>query len=179
MRRTSLLVALVATISCQDQGVEPVPFDGEGTVAFAAGGIPLHADVDFGSPDGAVGSDFAPGHDQSGHASDKVRPRMTLIRAGGSVTFTLYPIHQAAVYAPGVGPEDIDTSEVEQIPVLPFLTRITDDTNRIALSPGQAFGVQTWTTPEGTFDEPGMYLVICTTTVHFVDLDMYSWVLVK
>jgi hypothetical protein len=36
-----------------------------------------------------------------------------------------------------------------------------------------------WTTPPGTFDQPGTYLVICTTQVHFLFAKMYGWVIVK
>jgi hypothetical protein len=102
-----------------------------------------------------------------------------VIQAGGSVTFEIYPLHQPAVYAPGTRPEDIDTGETEPIPVLPALTRITDSTNRLALAPDQTFTEKEWTTPPGTFNEPGRYLVICATTVHFVGANMHMWVIVK
>jgi len=36
-----------------------------------------------------------------------------------------------------------------------------------------------WTTPPGTFEEPGIYLVICTTLEHFEEAKMYGWVIVK
>jgi plastocyanin len=127
-----------------------------------------------------VGTDFGPAtHDGSFHAFDKIRPATVVIQAGGSVTFEVYPLQQPAVYAPGTGPEDIDTEDTEEIPVLPVLTRITDATNRIALGPDQSFTEAEWTTPPGTFDELGRYLVICDTTVHFVEANMYAWVIVK
>jgi hypothetical protein len=95
------------------------------------------------------------------------------------VTFEIYPLHQPAVYAPGTRPTDIDVTQTEPIPVLPVLSRITDAANRLAVGPDQAFVEQEWTTPPGTFDQPGRYLVICATTVHFVEAHMYAWVIVK
>jgi hypothetical protein len=59
--------------------------------------------------------------------------------------------------------------------------RIEDPEGRVALGPPQpppgAEEIE-WTTPPGTFDEPGRYLVICTTRVHFVEAKMYGWVIV-
>jgi hypothetical protein len=36
-----------------------------------------------------------------------------------------------------------------------------------------------WTSPAGTFDQPGTYLVICAIVPHFVEAKMYAWVVVK
>ena len=41
------------------------------------------------------------GHDQSFHASDKMVPRTVVISQGGSVTFSITPPHQLAIYGPG------------------------------------------------------------------------------
>jgi hypothetical protein len=82
------------------------------------------------------------------------------------------------VFEPGTVPGDIDTSQTEPIPNFPGLTRITYSDGRLALAPDQPLVETEWETPDGTFDEPGRYLVICTTTVHFVQSNMYAWVIV-
>ena len=51
--------------------------------------------------------------------------------------------------------------------------------NRVALSPGATCEHKEWTTPAGTFDQRGRYLIICTTAPHFVEADMFGWVIVK
>ena len=81
----------------------------------------------------------------------------------------IYPLHQPAVFAPGTRPDDVDISVTEPIPVFPALDRIVvvDDPALIALAPDQTLNEKEWTTPPGTFDEPGQYLVICTTFVRF------------
>ena len=147
--------------------------------ALDVAGVPLEAEFEFGIEEGKVGSNFEETHDRSFHAVDKVRPRTVTIAQGGSVEFEIYPEHQPAIYEPGTRPEDIDTSQTEPIPLFPDLVRITDDDGRIALAPDQSLEEKEWTTPPGTFDEPGKYLVICTTLVHFVEANMYAWVIVK
>jgi plastocyanin len=57
--------------------------------------------------------------------------------------------------------------------------RINDPNGRVALAPAQALTAHSWTTPPGTFDQPGRYLVICTTLPHFAVNNMYGWVIVK
>ena len=180
MKKALLPTLLLFVLSCQDRPSDPLTPNVDGTAAFATGGIPLEAEVEFGIEEGSVGTNFDPAvHDRSFHAFDKIRPGTVVIQVGGSVTFEVYPLHQPAVYDRGTRPEDIDTDETEPIPVLPALTRITDSTNRLALAPDQTFTEKEWTTPPGTFDEPGKYLVICATTVHFVGANMCMWVIVK
>ena len=137
------------------------------------------AEFEFGIEEGKVGSNFEETHDRSFHAVDKIRTKTVTIARGGSVEFEIYPEHQPAIYEPGTRPEDIDTSQTEPIPLFPDLVRITDDDGRIALAPDQSLEEKEWTSPPGTFDEPGKYLVICTTLVHFVEANMYAWVIVK
>jgi hypothetical protein len=36
-----------------------------------------------------------------------------------------------------------------------------------------------WTSPAGTFDEPGKYLIVCTVVPHFTLAKMYAWVVVR
>jgi hypothetical protein len=152
--------------------------------AAVQAGIPSHAEVQFGIDE--HGSPFPPAdvHDQSGHAKDHVYPRETVIARNGTVTFHIDAGHQVAVYRPGTQPEDIrvDPSTLEDIDLGPFTLpdfRINDPMNRIVLGPPQQLFEQTWTTPAGTFSQPGRYLVICTTLPHFVGSKMWAWVTVK
>lgn len=172
----SIAAVLAACSDTQESLVAPVPEGG-----IEAAGPALEATVRFGLAPGEVGTDFFPGsHDRSFHAYDNVRPQTVVIAAGGSVTFVISPaIHQVGIYEPGIRPADIDVSEVEPIPVLPFLTRIIDDDGLVVRGPDQQFAALQWTTPAWTFDEPGTYLVICTTNVHFVGSNMYGWVVVQ
>jgi plastocyanin len=178
--RTALLVTatmlLAACSDSQDSPIAPIPEEGLG-----AAGAPLEASMRFGLAPGSVGTDFFPGsHDQSFHAYDNVRPQTVVIAVGGTVTFEISPaIHQVAIYEPGARPDDIDVSQTEPIPVLPFLTRITDGDGLVVHGSDQQFAGFEWTTPAGTFDEPGTYLVICTTVAHFVGSNMYGWVVVQ
>lgn len=151
-----------------------------------AQGAPTSAEVEFGSE--KVGSPFPPpsGHDHSGHASHKMFPRTVTIARGGSVTFEIDEIHQPAIYAPGKEPKDVViTDQTLQDLTLPCLPQtlidfvINDPAGRVALAPPQACEEREWTTPAGTFEQPGRYLVICTTRPHFVDDQMYGWVIVK
>lgn len=150
-------------------------------------GIPGNAVISFGRDD--VGSPFPPpsGHDQSGHARDRLRPSTAIIRAGGSVTFEMGTFHQVAIYDQGVGTGDIDASATVDLTAPPpappgtviipnFI--IDDAAGRLALS-DFSFAPMTWTSPPGTFDVPGRYLVICTVVPHFLGANMYGWVIVK
>lgn len=164
----------IAAVGCQDSPNAPVG-QNEPEIrlsAGAGGGISSTAKVEF-------GSDEEENSHKSEHAADKIRPRTVVISVGGSVTYEIYPEHQPAVYEPGTRPQDIDTSQLEPIPAFPDLYRITDSDGRIALAPDQSDTEKEWTTPPGTFDRPGTYLVICTTLVHFVESKMYSYVIVK
>ena len=146
---------------------------------------PTDAHVHFG--DENAGSPFDPDHDQSFHAVDKMVPRTVVISQGGSVTFSITPPHQVAIYEPGTTPNDInlhpDFLDDLAVPFPPFnipdiIINYTE--GRVALSdPPNFFGHTEWTTPEGTFDEPGRYLVICTILPHFAAANMYGWVIVK
>ncbi|HJU86160.1 MAG TPA: hypothetical protein VJ788_02185 [Gemmatimonadota bacterium] len=183
MRSVSALALVAALAACSSDSdmltdTERL-LDSESAIEATA--LQTEAEVEFGIEEGAVGTNFPPGsHDGSFHAFDKVRPRTVTIARGGSVTYEIYALHQPAVFAPGTRPEDVDTSQTEPIPVFPVLDRIViDDPALVALAPDQTLGEKVWTTPPGTFDEPGTYLVICTTFVHFVEAKMYGWVIVK
>ena len=84
-----------------------------------------------------------------------------------------FGIHQPAVYEAGTTPGDIDL-----VGPVPF---VNDPQGRLALAPAvnAATGTATWTTPAGTFDTPGRYLVLCNFAPHFAEFGMYGWVEVK
>lgn len=133
------------------------------------------ATVRFGTDD--AGSSFAPitAHDASGNAKFNLVPKTVAIAEGGSVTYDIFVrfgIHQPAVYEAGSTPDDI------QIQAFPF---VNDTDGRLALGPpvSGSPGTAAWTTPGGTFDEPGRYLILCNFAPHFAAFDMYGWVQVK
>jgi len=130
------------------------------------------ATVRFGRSD--IGSPFDPrsGHDQSAHAKDSLFPRTVTIARGGSVTYLRDGFHQVAIYEPDTRPEDIAVTRLDR-------GLIDDPEDRVARGPRPQEGWTTWTTPSGTFDERGRYLVICTVPGHFTNFDMYGWVNVK
>jgi plastocyanin len=148
--------------------------------AAKSGDIPL---VKFGMNDHGSPFDPAAGHDHSGQAKDLLIPRTVVIAAGGQVQFEIDPFHRVNVYRAGTAPDDIDVSKLINFvsgPVFIPNFVIDDATNRIAQSPPFQFAIdQTWTTPVGTFNTPGRYLVMCNFLPHFVANDMYGWVIVK
>ena len=122
------------------------------------------AQMDFGNPEAGTAY-FPPGvHDQSFHGKDRLIPGTVVIDRGQKVTFRVYPGHRVAIYKPGVRPEDINPGTG---------TFVLDPTNRQALQ-----GVPV---PElyYTFHNPGRYLVICAIRRHFVEANMYGWVIVR
>lgn len=175
-----LFLAIILMMTACEKDVA-IPNANQDKELSPRGGVSTSASVQFGDED--AGSPFPPGsgHDQSFHGSDKMVPRTVVIAAGGEVHFDLVPFHQAAIYSPGTQPEDIDVSLLEDLTFPIFIPDfiINDPGNRVALSPDLSPVEFTWTTPEGTFDTPGRYLVICTTLPHFVQADMYGWVIVK
>jgi len=180
MKKSFTRAAVARLFACEDTKQPMGPADNLGPdLSLAASAATLTAEVEFGSD--SHGSQFPPGeHDNSFHAFDKVFPRTVVILRGGSVTYEVDECHQPAVYEPGTKPEDIDVSLTEPIGVADCPpTRINDPNGRLALAPPQQAGEADWTTPPGTFDQPGVYLVICTTFVHFQFAKMYGWVIVK
>lgn len=182
---TGAIAGIVLLAACdRTSPVESPAFEHEAAAAAVGKGIPLNATVDFGRDDVGSPADPASGHDASGHARDKQFPRTVLIRAGGTITFDMGSFHQVAIYAPGTLPEDIDTNDLLDLtapgggPVIIPQVLIDDEDQRLAIGPF-SYAPMTWTAPAGTFDEPGRYLVICTFRFHFVDANMYAWVVVK
>ena len=179
--------ALLFAVACDQSPTQPLGSASTSDLApvYAGQGIPSQVTVSFGRDD--VGSPFPPPdlHDGSGHARVNMFPRTVVLAAGGSVKFELGTVHQVAVYSPGTEPSDIvispatlDDVTMEFGVFIPDF-RINDPTNRIVLGGTQSLFPSEWTTPPGTFDQPGLYLVICTTLPHFAANNMYAWVRVK
>jgi plastocyanin len=105
----------------------------------------------------------------------QVMPYTTIIKAGGSVRFAIAGAHQIAVYGPGTDPGDINTSLLIPIPGAPPTIGLIDDpVNRIYRGPNPL------TAPQDRvevvqFNTRGLYLVICTVSIHFFD-GMFGWV---
>ena len=139
--------------------------------------------VKFGQNDHGSPFDPAIGHDHSSQAKDLLIPRTVVIPVGGQVTYQIDPFHRVNVYRAGTAPSDIDVSKLINFvsgPVFIPNFVIDDPTNRIAQSPPFQFAIQqTWTTPLGTFNVPGRYLVMCSFLPHFAQNDMYGWVIVQ
>lgn len=133
-----------------------------------------------------VGSPFRPPdpHDRSFRAIDAIRPRTTVISAGGTVTFRVAPAHKPAIYEPGVRPDDVDVTAVVDAGLpFPFPPLINDTEGRIVggseTTLNTNFGTGEVIEFQWTFEEPGRYLVICEVLPHFVGAKMYAWVDVK
>ena len=138
--------------------------------------------VKFGQNDHGSPFDPAIGQDPRRNGGLLI-PRTVVIPVGGQVTYQIDPFHRVNVYRAGTAPSDIDVSKLIDFvsgPVFIPNFVIDDPTNRIAQSPPFQFAIQqTWTTPLGTFNVPGRYLVICSFLPHFVENDMYGWVIVQ
>jgi len=176
-----VLVVLVtsAAWACSQSYVSPSSSGAtSASTELAAQGLQLAATIEFGIPD--TGSKFPPAsHDQSFHAPDTLVPGTAVIDAGGTVTFKVNaPVHQVAIYEPGVGIGDIDTTLVKPS-CLPFLPPLIDDPDgRIAVLDDQPCAGGN-AVLEHTFSTPGRYLVICTFLPHFAEAQMYGWVIVR
>lgn len=142
---------------------------------------PMSATVEFGLPD--TGSPFPPGHDQSGHAKDRPVPRTVVISQGGTVEFRINArTHGLAIYGPGIEPEDIDVNNmIPSVAPCPRPPLIDDPNGRIAVfdQPCALLPPQQTDVVRFTFDEPGRYLFICIFFPHFMDFDMFGWVIVE
>ena len=137
----------------------------------------MAATVLFGND--TTGSPFDPGsgHDASGHARDTLVPNTVVIKSGGTVTFKVGFVHQVAIYAPGKGPEDVNTSALDFVSGCFGVPLIIDSTGRINTPPAQpCMGGPA--SVSYTFNQPGKYLVICTFLPHF-QIKMYGWIVVK
>jgi plastocyanin len=148
--------------------------------AARQGEIPL---IRFGANEHGSPFDPAEGHDRSSQAKDVLIPRTVVIPVGGQVEFEIDPFHRVNIYKAGTSPDDIDVSKLIDFSSGPvFIPKfvIDDPNNRIVQGPAFNFAIeQTWTTPVGTFNTPGRYLVMCSFLPHFAANDMYGWVIVQ
>jgi plastocyanin len=147
---------------------------------LSRGGPPDTAVVQFGQPD--TGSPFPPSqqHDQSSHAKDNIVPRTVVIAAGGTVEFQINtPAHGLAIYQAGTEPEDIDVTILKPSagPPCPPPPLIDDDQDRLVVFAQPCAGGPS--VVSYTFQNPGRYLIICVFSPHFVDFDMFGWVIVQ
>ena len=120
-------------------------------------GPPDSATMVFGRPDAG-----------NRQAQNKIEPGAVAISAGGTVTFVMDGFHQVAIYEPGIKPQDI----------VPAGNRVAlpGDEGVIFIGEAAAPGVSE---DVYTFNEPGKYLVICNVTGHFVNAQMWGWVIVN
>ncbi len=181
----------LAAITCQKQLSNPVNSSGiSGQLTdLSAGvpGVPDSAVVRFGNEE--AGSPFPPQdqHDMSGHAKDNIIPGTVVIARGGSIRFIIDPFHQVSIFQPGKTPDSIKADIQSGVATIENLTTpifipnfvIDDPSGRIALSPPLTLTEKMWTTPPGTFDQPGRYLMACTTVPHFEVSNMIGWIIVK
>lgn len=184
MKRSLLVSAFcLLVVSCDSPESHPVAPSRAPHLLDAPPGLslqtgpPMEATMQMGRP--GVGTDFFPpgSHDGSFHAQDAFQPGTVVISAGGTVTFNIAQFHKLAIYDDGIGPQDIDTSLLED-PGLPFEFPpvINDPTGRLAR---YALAFPAPLQVQYTFNEPGRYLVICEVSPHFVEGRMYAWVIVQ
>jgi hypothetical protein len=183
MKAIFACAAALALAACDGATPVETPSAVETAAAVVGAGIRSNVTVEFGRD--RLGSPFPPPeeHDASGHARDKLFPREVVLERGGSVTFAMGTFHQVAIFAPGTRPGDIDASATVDLTAPSGAVIIPDfliDVSGSALAVGPfSFAPMSWTSPAGTFDEPGLYLVVCTVVPHFVGANMYGWVRVK
>ena len=166
-----LLAGRIPTEAAQGQGHKHKPVDGpEANAVVTFGQWPAG---NFSAPVHRRALPTAPPA-PNGHA---LIPHTATIKAGGAVNYAIAGFHQIAVYAPGKKPEHVNTSVLLPIPgAPPFIGLIDDPVDRIFR------GLDPRLNPENqdrvevvTFAEPGVYLVICTVSIHFVDDHMFGW----
>ena len=144
------------------------------TTRYVTAHPPVISAVEFGHP--GVGS---------AEAEDTLNPRTTVVAVGATVHFGITSrVHGVAIYDAGTQPSDVDASILidggGNCPGSAGNPRYINDTNnRLAFfNPPCSTNSQTGTA-SFTFNQPGRFLVICTFNSHFVQRDMYGWVIVK
>lgn len=176
-----VLPAAVIVWACSQPSVAPssgAATGGSAATSVASQGLTLAATIEFGLPN--TGTSFPPGsHDQSFHAVDTLVPGTAVIDTGGTVTFNVNGgVHQVAIYQPGIGPKDIDTTLLKPS-CQPFLPPLIDDpAGRVAVLDAQPCGGGA-TVLQHQFNSAGTYLVICTFLPHFEVASMRGWVKVR
>ncbi|MFC1660204.1 hypothetical protein ACFL3S_01895 [Gemmatimonadota bacterium] len=167
----------------RDGAAQPTeePIRVEGRAVGQGSSHPVSAVVKFGDP--FLRSPFPPPRDEENASppSSLVVPERTVIRPGGSVTFEVAPFQQVAIYEPGMELKDIRLEKETLKPASfgPFSIsnfRVDDPHWRIQLSPPPNQQGYVWTTPAGTFDEPGHYLVISASVPFLSFARLHGWV---
>jgi hypothetical protein len=104
-------------------------------------------------------------------------PYVATIKAGGAVNFIIAGFHQIVVYAPGTELTDIDTSVLTPVPppTPPQFGLIDDPNNRVyrGISPA---GLPQDRVEVVRFPDPGLFLVICGFSPHFINDKMHGYV---
>jgi hypothetical protein len=104
-------------------------------------------------------------------------PYVAKIKAGGAVNFIIAGFHQVVVYAPGTQLSDISTAVLTPLPppTPPQFGLIDDPNNRVyrGISPG---GLPQDRVEVVRFPDPGLFLVICAFSPHFINDKMHGWV---
>lgn len=119
---------------------------------------------------------FDPDHDGSARALDIIIPRTVTIDVGESVTFERGGgNHTVAIYAPGTS---VDALKAAAGAGAGNFEVDTPELDRLFRGPTGTSWTLT-TAPGTTFDTPGKYLMVCIFRPHFLDLDMYGYVVVK
>jgi hypothetical protein len=187
MKRLPVLVAAFAVGACSENpGPSALDLEPSFVRVGTPAGYPSEVIISFGRDD--VGTEFFPPgeHDRSFHAKDKIRPRVVHLAAGGEVVFDMGSFHGVAIYEPGTTPDDIEISpatlEDLVLPFPPFLLEgflINDPDGRVADRSPVSMAPMQWSPPEGIFDEPGRYLVLCYVLPHFVEAKMYAYIEVR
>jgi plastocyanin len=168
-------------------------FFGIGLIASAAmadDGPLANATVSFGQwktdRDPPIDRVITPVPQGAGFVIDKITPDTIKIKEGGAVNFVISGLHNVAVYDVGTKPSDITVGGI--FPPLPGAAGgiINDPRNRLyrGLDPN-ASAPQPPAIPSirdrvevVNFAKPGTYLVICGVVNHFVNDDMFSYVVV-
>ena len=119
-------------------------------------------------------------------SADRLLPYTTTISAGDRVRFGINArSHQVAIFGPDTLPEGLDLENLGFPPGDQEGPLLIVDESAIELSPfvpleipADTFAPYQWTSAEGTFDQPGTYLVICTFKPHF-DVGMIGQIIVE
>ena len=119
-------------------------------------------------------------------SADRLLPYTTTISAGDRIRFNINArSHQVAIFGPGTLAEDIDLESLGFPPGNEENPSLIADASALEVSPfaplaiaEDEFAPYQWTSADGTFDQPGTYLVICTFKPHF-DVGMIGQIIVE
>lgn len=101
-------------------------------------------------------------------------PNSPTIKAGGAVNFVISGLHNVQIFQPGIGPEDIDATQLVNMTGPPGLPIINDPLGRIYRGPDPSL-LPLDRVEVVQLKHPGTYLVICGFLFHFQD-NMFGYV---